>query len=541
VRTPADPGPAAPRGLSLTWLLLGLNALVLVVPGLVYLGARLFDSQLLRQTEVKLIGEAVVIAETWRAYWLEAQGIPPEAAPAIRPADSADERFHPIEPSLDPRAPLLPPVESPPVFCPEETGPEAGHAWLAGRRVQPILERAKVFTLTAARVLDHRGCTVASSGQWRGANLSSLPEVRRALAGRYAAVARARISDEPKPALSSISSRGEVRLFIALPILSDGRVVGAVWMSRTSLDPLKAAWLLRRPLLAALAISLMLTAAVSLLFSRLFTRPLRRLTRAAQAVARGERGSRLAPGRLAPAEFHRLGQALETMTRQLSERATYIADFAANVSHELKTPIASIRGAAELLADEGHDMPQAQQARFVANIQAAARRMERLVQRLLELARIQSAPEPTRDIDLAELGARLVAAYPGRLVLEDGPPAGTLHMHPDHLESALRNLVDNAVRHGGEAPVSLAIARRGGWVEFRVTDRGPGISPANQPHLFERFFTTERDRGGTGLGLAIVKAVAETRGGEVSFETGPGGTTFSLRVFHSSAEPASSA
>jgi signal transduction histidine kinase len=526
--TPPHAASAAPgrRGLSLTWLLLALNALVLVVPGLAYLGLRLFESQLVRQTEGKLIGEAVVLAEIWREFWLEAQGIPPGEAPSIRPLDARDERFYPIEPSLDAGAERLPPVEAPAEFCPEGDGP----AWRAGRRLQPILERAKAFNLTAARVVDAAGCTVATSGLWRGARLDGLPEIRRALDGRYAAVTRERLSDEPKPTLSSISSRGDVRLFVALPIVSGGQVVGAVWMSRTSLDPLKAAWLLRRPVATALGVSALLTVAFSLLMAGLFTRPLRRLTAAAQALAQGEPGPPLEPGRLAPAEFHRLGAALGRMTRQLSERADYIAGFAANVSHELKTPIASIRGAAELLRDEP-DMPAEQRARFHGNILAAAQRMERLVARLLELARIQNAaPEAAQDLALEPFLAKLLQSFSGQVALAPGPAPGQLHMNPDHLESALRNLLENAVRHGAGQPVELRVERRGARLAFAVRDRGPGISEANRRHLFERFFTTERDRGGTGLGLSIVRAVAETRGGEVVVETGPGGTTFTLVV-----------
>ena len=113
-----------------------------------------------------------------------------------------------------------------------------------------------------------------------------------------------------------------------------------------------------------------------------------------------------------------------------------------------------------------------------------------------------------------------------RLYTNDAPPSIT--MVPEHLETALRNLLDNAVRYGAGQPVDLTVARHGALVAFTVRDRGPGLSPGNQARIFDRFFTTERDSGGTGLGLAIVKAVAETRGGSVSFETGSDGTTFTL-------------
>ena len=104
-------------------------------------------------------------------------------------------------------------------------------------------------------------------------------------------------------------------------------------------------------------------------------------------------------------------------------------------------------------------------------------------------------------------------------------------INPDHLEAAVRNLVDNAVRHGGDQPVERARRRAAAAASSsQVRDRGPRHQRRQPRRVFDRFFTTERDRGGTGLGLAIVRAVAETRGGHVDFDTGPGGTTFTLVV-----------
>ena len=94
----------------------------------------------------------------------------------------------------------------------------------------------------------------------------------------------------------------------------------------------------------------------------------------------------------------------------------------------------------------------------------------------------------------------------------------------------MRNLFDNAVRHGAGEPVDLTVRSAGDKMAVSVRDRGPGISDGNRARIFNRFFTTERDNGGTGLGLAIVRAVAETRGGDVTFETAADGTTFTLTV-----------
>jgi len=113
-----------------------------------------------------------------------------------------------------------------------------------------------------------------------------------------------------------------------------------------------------------------------------------------------------------------------------------------------------------------------------------------------------------------------------QLVLRD-PPA-ELSILEDHLASAIGNLVDNAVRHGLGQPVLVTLGSAGGRLVVEVRDQGRGISAGNQPKVWERFFTTERDRGGTGLGLSIVQAIVLARQGEVGFETSPHGTCFRM-------------
>ncbi len=513
--------------ISVRWLMLGVSALILLFPILALLGLKIYQNHLVRQTELSLIGQAVLIGEAWRGSWLQETGQASDADFEIRPLSRKSGKYVPINPLTNLSEDLLPPIPDPTRYADNQTGPKAR----AGERIGPLLERAKIFNLSSARVLDEKGCAVASSGAWLGACFDDLHEVRGALDGRYTAVARQRISDQPPPSFSSISRRGDVRVFVALPVFSDGDVIAAVWMSRTSMAPLKAAWLNRRPLLAGLIASVVLTAIVSLFLAGAITRPIRQITEAAESVARGDASRNLAPKGIAFAEIHNLGAALATMTDQLSDRAEYIADFAANVTHELKSPITAIRGAAELLREEWEEMPEPQRGRFLENIEADAARMERLVTRLLELARIQSAPETSAPVALQEILNRVTEAYDEEVTvkMEEGAPT-IIYINPDHLESALRNLTDNAVRHGGGEPIDIIVSAAGERCAISVRDKGKGISPANQRRLFDRFFTTERDRGGTGLGLAIVRAVAETRGGSITVETGPTGSAFTLTV-----------
>ena len=514
----------ARRTLSIRWLLLGANAFVLLGP-LFALGAlRVYDMYLVRQTERQLIAQSTVIGEVYRQEWLRAQGV--RAVPEFRPPGRQGDALVPVAPvtelGFSVAAPQPPPQPGP-------AGLAATPAGRAGATLQPLLKRAQVFNLTAVRVLDAQGCVVASTGAEGGTCLGFLPEVRQALRGRYSAVARRREVPDPPPPLGSMSRRGSLRLFTALPVFSEGQVVGVVRLSRTSMDAFTSLWVNRRGLLLAGAATLVLTVLVSLLFAWTIAGPVRSITRAAQAIARGEPRRPLGGRGWLPAEIHTLSQALDTMTRQLGDRADYIATFASNVSHELKTPLTGIRGAGELLREQWDRMSAEQRERFLGNIDKDATRMERLVTRLLQLAKIQNAPDAAVDVEVADFFAELQARHGDRLRVQVASSAPTrLSINPDHLASAVGNLVDNGLRHGAGQPVDVRVSGSGGRLQVEVQDHGAGISEANRRRLFERFFTTERDRGGTGLGLAIVKAVADARDGSVQCDTGSEGTTFTV-------------
>ena len=516
----------AKKGPSIARLLLGVNAFVLLVPVLALVLLGIYDTHLVRVTERRLISESVLVGEAWRDRLLEATGRSVGQAGDTRPPGSGDARLHPVRPVLTAIDPILPPEHDVNVVAKDPSGP----AWRAGAAIKPLLDRAKLVNLSAVRVMNAQGCVVASTGSQRGLCLRAFPEVATALMGRYAAVKRMRISDEPAPSLASISRRGTVRVSSAMPVFADGRVIGVVRVSRTSVDPLEALWNQRGILLAALFACLALTGAVSWFFGRRIIRPVREITATAEAIARGDSRPIEPRGRV-PAEVYALGVALDSMTRQIRERADYVREFAANVSHELKTPLTAVRGAAELLRDSWQDMDDAQRARFLQNIDADAARMENLVTRLLHLARIEHAAAIPADdaLPVASFFANLARRFGDRIELTVDPSAPEgVHIAPEHLESAVGNLVDNALRHGGDDPVGLRVAGGDERLVVQVSDRGPGISDGNRTRVFDRFFTTDRDAGGTGLGLAIVAAVARARGGSVDFETGDGGTTFTL-------------
>ena len=213
-------------------------------------------------------------------------------------------------------------------------------------------------------------------------------------------------------------------------------------------------------------------------------------------------------------------------------------DFVANVSHELKTPLTSISGYAETLLTDTPDGETTR--RFLTTIVTNARRMQRLVDNLLDLARLEAGrwqPE-LEPIDIAEAaqdtwsalrdGSRALAVEFGVEVAED---AATVLADADAVRQVLTNLLDNSLRYTPPGGRILCRSRiEGEGVAISVTDNGSGIVPEHLPRIFERFYRSDpsrsRDEGGTGLGLAIVKHLVEAHGGRVSAESGRGvGTT----------------
>lgn len=223
---------------------------------------------------------------------------------------------------------------------------------------------------------------------------------------------------------------------------------------------------------------------------------------------------------------------------QIRKLETVRRDFVANVSHELRTPLTIVGGFAETLAEE--ELPAEQRRLFAAKILANARRMQRIVDDLLDLSRIESGgwvprPEALSTSTFAGdaiAAASQAAALKGVILKADvAPDAATLYADPTALRQVLGNLVHNAVRYtarGGEVRI-FAEARIGG-VLVGVRDTGSGMAAEHLPRIFERFYRADparsRDEGGTGLGLAIVRHLVEAHGGRTQAESRPGaGTT----------------
>lgn len=219
-------------------------------------------------------------------------------------------------------------------------------------------------------------------------------------------------------------------------------------------------------------------------------------------------------------------------------------DFVANVSHELRTPLTVIAGFVETLGDE--DLPAPLRRQFLGMTEANVRRMQRIVDDLLDLSRIESGgwlPNPT-DLDVRSLVAEILAplaqaAEAKGVTLGADVPAAieTVYIDPTAARQVLSNLAENALRHTITGHVIVFAERAPDGVWLGVRDSGTGISEEHLPRIFERFYRADpgrsREAGGTGLGLSIVRHLAEAHGGRVRAESTFGvGTTIAALFPH---------
>lgn len=496
--------------------LLIVNLVVLLVPvaGLEF--ARIYERQLLASLERDMRNQATLVRETVEAGLDDGRPLDDPRVDRILTAAARATRTRVRV--LDARgAPVLDSHDQGPPEGPEPPAPsilpqrayESADEWRRRAGTGPG-SSPDVVEMWSARSIPRE----------RWADLPARREVASALAGHPDAYTRVR---EREPA---------VFLFLSEPIRHAGEVAGVVYVTRSTRPVLVELYKIRSGLFEVLVVALVFTLLSTLVLAWSISRPLARLAKAARRITRGERGVEVPVG--GGGEIRELGEAFASMTRRLDARLRYISEFAADVAHELKSPLTSIRGAAELLREGAADDPKAR-ARFLENIELDAERLDRLVVRLLELSRIDSSREPMEDFDLEALVDRVVARthtpeQPVTVAWET--PRRRWRGREEDLERALLNLVENALRFSPEAePVRVAIAERPSEhaLVLSVRDRGPGVPEANRAKIFDRFFTTDADRNGTGLGLAIVQSVARAHDGRVELSSVEGeGAEFRL-------------
>ncbi len=514
--------------LSLRTILLIVMLTVLLLPLLGLYFFRIYENELVRQTELELIAQSAALAATYRQY---ARRVHPNLAsygyivhsspllarsqPRYTEREAQDERYTPINPTLD----LVNPVQPPrPDVRPAKQAPDVTARRIAFE-LTPVIRDMQVVTLVGVRLLDMNGVVIAGREEV-GYSLAHVDEVKQALHGGYASVIRQRISDESPPPLYSISRGTNIRVFTAFPVIEQQRLIGVVYLSRTPKNIVKHLYLVQDKIFLAAATLLLVAVLMVLFVSSSISRPIRELIEQVKRVTQGEQ-TEVEPLRHPVShEVAQLSESFAGMSRTLAERSDYINRFATHVSHEFKTPLTSMQGALELLHEHIDTMPVEQRRRFMDNLLADTQRLRDLVSRLLELARADARdPDRYHTTLLSEHLQGLAGRYRERgLALILGTlPEQRLAIAPDALETILGNLLENSVQHGAsEVRVAAEVVDDARWLRLSLHDNGDGISAANRDKVFTPFFTTRRNKGGTGLGLEIISSLLKTYRGEIT-------------------------
>jgi two-component system OmpR family sensor kinase len=292
--------------------------------------------------------------------------------------------------------------------------------------------------------------------------------------------------------------------------------------------------LIRRQVLISGGIALVIAILAGYLVARALAARVKRLERAARKVASGDFSQPIRAD--SEDELGQLAAAFDDMQAQLARLDRARKQFIANASHELRTPIFSLGGFLELLADE--DLDEDTRRVFLAQIRGQVDRMRNLAVELLDLSRLEAGalelrPEPT---DVGQLAREVAAEFTPAAAQHESDVTLNLRLEPIELDcdpervaQVLRILLDNALRHTPPGTgVQVSAARSNGHVRLEVSDAGLGIKRQNMPHIFEPFFTSNEQAQGAGLGLAIARELAERMHGRLTVRSGPGRTTFSL-------------
>lgn len=390
---------------------------------------------------------------------------------------------------------------------------------------------AAIFRVPSA-MLDPADLFVQPADYYEASARLGGPEVLAAFQGRIGRQER-----------TTAGGARSVTLYRTAPIWSDGEVVGVALASQSTQRILLDLYSVRLGIFRIFVGSVIFSALLSLVIAATIVRPISRLRKEAGAIV--DRRGRLTgtfSGSKRLDEIGDLSRALQTLTRSLERHIHFIESFSADVSHEFKNPLASIRTATDML-EEVDDVED--RRRFVHIVQQEVARMEHLLSGIREVTLIDAElqGESRESVKVATVASRVVEGFrmrgDGRVSIEIDSSAGEIEalVSPDRLAQVLENLLANAVSFSPpDGVVGVSVSVEGTEAVVSVADRGPGVPDSQKQRIFDRFFSYRKglpDSGErhVGLGLSIVRSIVDGYGGSIQVrDREGGGSVFEIRL-----------
>jgi signal transduction histidine kinase len=554
-----------PRNLKLRTILVGVGICSLILPVGAFGLLRIYQNELIRQTESELISQAVILSELISVEMWHSPS--DEIALRCAPPSNMDPKVRailavlhnpneiPRDDKVDSNA-IFPSLHLLNTTILDETKQTEVRPFLAtpsevsfGQKIRPLLENVGSKLLSGIRLTNYQGIVISGSSKDSVHSfLGGREEFLGARTGNTVSLLRKRESNHPNPPLNSISRAADIRVFVAKPLLWQGLFCGSIILSRTPTTIQYALYPFRWQIAAATAFLVGLMTVIATVISRTLSDPLQQLGRHASFVASGGRVKDVGEASFRVEEFDELAKSIQKMAVSLENQAEAINAFALHVSHELKTPLTSIIGASEILYDHAGEFDREDVLKFNNMILEDATRMTGMLNSLLKFTK---AANVRASLQICEFSLEPILQ---RLLERFGPKCHSFKVTnteaPEVLgdaaltESILQQLLQNAVLYGG-GNVQINIRREQNfktsgsqiasqknipYIAIDVINDGPEISASNLKKIFELFFTTSASTGGTGMGLPISRKMAEVQNGSLTCESLPGLTKFSLTL-----------
>lgn len=396
-------------------------------------------------------------------------------------------------------------------------------------RVDVIVKRYGSPDSITLRIFDPQGRLLTTSAPDIDKNITNWLEI----AGVKEALQKQAVQGRARGILSN-----DDRLYAAKPIVRNGKLLGVLRMSITIEQFHRQFQKLILSVLLSLIVTVLLCAVISECLTRSMARPIQSMCNFAVRMGGGNFGDKLSIRQ--DDEIGQLAFELNRMSERLASLDIERRSFLANVSHELRTPVSNVFVTLEALASGADEEPEIRD-RFIGTAQEEVKRLSRLIHDLLDLGRLEAGVTQleTKDFRLKSLIERAVRAVESRL--QSGNLGISLDLpdvkvsgDPERLLQAFLNILDNAIKYSvANSEISINGAIEFNEIIVKISDRGPGISANDMPHIFEQFYTADRSRSGngTGLGLAIAKRIVEAHDGTITASSHPGkGATFIINL-----------